>query len=425
MSEGPTSVRSPAGHHRGSIYLLVLGASMLVAVIGISALLVARIEHRTATHAEDGVKARAYAESAMELALLLVNEDPNWRPTLGDSNWPTNQAIGDGTYSIEVTDEIDSLVGTGVDPLVVTAIGMKGQARQKIRVTLNPHDPAAPLELFDYGLYSASGIVVTPGRNAWAARGAPIGTNASVLNDGTITGDVEAGSTIVNNGTITGTATAPVPLKALPPPWIFDMYKAIATPIPSPWTIDGQVLAPGLNPWGPINSNGVYFIDIGDTTLDIQRSRIHGTLVVQCGPAGLVRLNDHVLLHNYHPNFPTLIVDGDVEMLFFSDTQLDELALGTNFNPAGAPYNGNSDGDKTDKYRSEIQGIAHVRGQLMMRNTAEVDGVVICEGTVTVDGDNVFNWVGDNSLVPAFGYSLTGASSPMMIVPGSWRQVVD
>jgi hypothetical protein len=418
----------PSRHHdRGSAYLLILGAAMLVTVIGISSLLVARVEHRAATGAEDRAKARAYAESAIELALLLINGDATWRSKLGNTNWPTDEPIGDGTYTIEVVDVIDGMVATGAtDPLVVTAIGMKGQARQKIEVGLFPHDPAAPLELFNYGMLSASGIVVLTGQDARADRGAPICTNTSVLNDGTIHGDVEAGSSIVNNGTITGTATTPVPLKALPPPWVFDMYREIATPIPSPGTIDRQVLAPGLNPWGPLNSNGVYFIDAGNTTLTIRYSRIHGTLVILCGPTGRVRLEGEVLLHNYHPNMPALIVAGDVEMSFTSDvTTLDEQLLGANFNPPGAPFDGVSDGDLIDKYSNEIQGVTHIKGLLRMEATAEVDGIVICESTATVAGDNEFNWVVDHSFDPPFGYTDTDAASPMMIVPGSWQHVVD
>ncbi|MHC4218109.1 MAG: hypothetical protein ACYSU7_06590 [Planctomycetota bacterium] len=414
-------------HDRGSVYLLFLGAAMLVTVIGISSLLVARINHRAATGAEDRAKARGYAESAMELALLLINGDANWRSALGDANWPTDEPIGDGTYTIQVLDEIDGLVSTGAaDPLLVTAVGMKGQARQKIQVKLIPHDPSAPLELLNYGMLSATGLIVLVGQDAWADRGAPICTNTSVLNDGTIHGDIEAGSSIVNNGTITGTATAPVPPKALPPPWVFDMYREIATPIPSPGIIDKQVLAPGLNPWGPVNSNGVYFIDADNTTLTIRDSRIHGTLVVRCGPAGRVRLEGDMLLHNYHQNLPTLIVDGDVEMSFASDvTRLDEQLLGVNFNPPGAPFNGVSDGDLIDDYSTEIQGVAHIKGLLQMDGTAEVDGIVICESTVTIAGNNEFNWVMDHAFDPPFGYTDTGAASPMMIVPGSWKQVVD
>jgi hypothetical protein len=421
-------MRRPARRRdRGSAYLLILGAALLVTVIGISSLLVARVEHRAAIGAEDRAKARGYAESAMELALLLINGDPAWRSALGNSNWPTKEPIGDGTYTIEVVDEIDGVVGAGAtDPLVVTAIGMKGQARQKIQAKLLPHDSSAPLELFNYGMLSGSGLVVLVDQDVWADRGAPICTNTSVLNDGTIHGDIEAGSSIVNNGTITGTATTPVPLKTLPPPWVFDMYREIATPIPSPGTIDRQVLAPGLNPWGPLNSNGIYFIDAGNTTLTIRYSRIHGTLVVLCGPTGRVRLEGEVLLHNYHPNAPTLIVDGDVEMSFTSDvTTLDEQLLGVNFNPPAAPFNGASDSVLNDAYSNEIQGVVHIKGQLRMESTAEVDGIVICESTVTIAGKNEFNWVRDHSFDPPFGYTDVDAASPMMIVPGSWKHVVD
>jgi hypothetical protein len=400
---------------------------MLVTVIGITSLLVARVQYRVSSGADDRAKARTYAQSGMELAMLLINQDPNWRATLGNSNWPTDETIGDGTYTIEVVDEIDSNVTVGDgDPLVVKAIGQSGVARQMIQAQLIPYDPAAPLELLNYGMLSAMGLVVMAGQDAYADRGAPICTNTSVLNDGTIHGDVEAGSSIVNNGTITGTATAPVPLKDLPPAWIFDVYKSIATPIPSPGTIDLEILAPTRNPWGPTNANGIYFIDAGNTTLVIRNSRIHGTLIVQCGPGGRVVLEEHVLVHNYQPDFPTLLVDGEVELRYWSDvSRLDEQLLGMNFNPPDAPYSGNSDTLLDDNYSNEIQGVVHITGQLKMANTAEVDGIVICESTVIVEGANEFNWEVDHRTVPTYGYTVSGPGTPMMIVPGSWKQIVD
>ena len=67
-------------------------------------------------------------------------------------------------------------------------------------------------------------------------------------------------------------------------------------------------------------------------------------------------------------------------MSYFSDARLDEQDLATNFNPPGAPFNGITDSDQTDDYSSEIQGLAHVRGQLLMTQSAEIDGIV---GVVT------------------------------------------
>ena len=247
-----------------------------------------------------------------------------------------------------------------------------------------------------------------------------------VLNNGTIDGDVIATSSVVNNGIINGTVTTPSSLKGLPEPWVFDMYKEIATPISFPGTIDKQVLAPGLNPWGALNSNGVYFIDASNATLIIRDSRIHGTLVVKCGIAGLVRIEGAVRFDTYHHKFPALIVDGDVELVYTSDViELDEALLGTNFNPPGAPWSGNTDSDQSDVYECQIGDLTHIKGQLLMQGTAEIDGVLICDSTATLDGNNEFNYEDKSLKRPPYGYTEAGADSPMVIVPGSWKHIVD
>ena len=108
-------------NRRGSVYILILSASLLVAVIGISALTTARIQHRAAAGTDDLAEARGYARSALEIALQNISADPNWRTTYGNSNWPTNQPIGSGTYTIEAVDPQDGDVTTGnLDPIELT-----------------------------------------------------------------------------------------------------------------------------------------------------------------------------------------------------------------------------------------------------------------------------------------------------------------
>jgi hypothetical protein len=42
-----------------------------------------------------------------------------------------------------------------------------------------------------------------------------------------------------------------------------------------------------------------------------------------------------------------------------------------------------------------------------------------------VEGANEFNWEVDHRTVPTYGYTVSGPGTPMMIVPGSWKQIVD
>jgi len=61
------------------MYVAVLMTATIVAVIGISALTITRIELRSAEGAKDTIEARFYAQSALEISSYLINNDRNWR----------------------------------------------------------------------------------------------------------------------------------------------------------------------------------------------------------------------------------------------------------------------------------------------------------------------------------------------------------
>jgi hypothetical protein len=143
------------------------------------------------------------------------------------------------------------------------------------------------------------------------------------------------------------------------------------------------VLGPGLNPYGTANSDGVYvWKSTNDVTL--KNCRIYGTLVVVCPGKKLV-VDGSVLLQPISNDFPALIVDGDIEFRFSSATALSEATVGINLNPAGAPYQGQTDTDKTDTYPSEIQGLVHCTGDINWTSDNIIRGAVISEGTDSSD----------------------------------------
>ncbi len=413
---------SPGPGRRGSVYILVLSASLLGTVIGISALMVARIQHRAAAGTDDLAEARVYARSALEIGLLKISQDPTWRTTYGNSNWPKNQPIGNGTYTIEAVDPADGDVTTGsLDPVELTGIGTMGLATQKIKVRLDADPP--PLEALNMALHAETQVHVVIG--TVTVVGAPLSCNVEILNEGVIYGDAEAGSTITNPGTITGTQMAPVPNKTMPASTVLDMYVGLATPITNPGTISNQLLSPGNNPWGPTDPDGVYFIDTLGGDLSIKGSRIHGTLVVKCG-AGTVRLNDAALLHPFRTDYPTLIVDGNLELnLNSADKVLSEAEWATNFNPPATPYKTFGNGTKNDVYPNEVQGLVHVTQNLLMRRSSRVWGTIICESTATCQEDTALIHDPDLYARPPLGYTEPVVNPPMTIASGTWEQSVN
>lgn len=121
---------------RGVGYVYFLSTVMLVMVIGLSALMYARIQLRSAQAGNHSLAARFYAQSALELGFAETQRDPNWRTNLGSGAWFTDQPIGGGTLSLEVAILSDGDANPNNNPILLIGTGVHGQATHKIEVTL-------------------------------------------------------------------------------------------------------------------------------------------------------------------------------------------------------------------------------------------------------------------------------------------------
>ena len=126
------------GARRGSAYVLVLSVSMIIALIGLSGLIAARIDHKIATTTSDSTEARFYALAAIEMGIFAIDVDPlNWRKSFHNGALPVDMPIGNGTLTLLVIDPLDSdLLDDTTDPILMTGIGAKGIARHKVQVTV-------------------------------------------------------------------------------------------------------------------------------------------------------------------------------------------------------------------------------------------------------------------------------------------------
>ena len=64
---------------RGSVFLVVLGVSLIVAALAYGGILVTRARQRTAAETADAAQARQNAETGIDLARLWIRQDANWR----------------------------------------------------------------------------------------------------------------------------------------------------------------------------------------------------------------------------------------------------------------------------------------------------------------------------------------------------------
>ena len=399
--------------------MMVLASSMILTTIGLGALLAARVQKRSIQITHNMAEARLHAQTALELGLLFVHTNPDWRSAWSSGTWIADQSLGNGTYSLKGVDPDDGILADSeYDPLVLTGVGACGIARHQTQVTLVP--VIMPLEALNTCIHT-SGLLKVTGGHCIRAVGAPVSTNGVLDNDEMIDGDAEANS-IDTMKTITGTLTVPAARKSMPDPNVISEYIDKATVVPFTGDFDKQLLTPTYNPWGSTNADGVYFIDTDDHDLTIKNTRIQGTLIVRLGTKKLT-LDNAVFIQNYRSDYPALIIDGDMEMKHHSCSEmLSEAAENTNYNPPGAPYQGQSDSDMVDEYPNEVQGLVHITGSLKLKDTARVKGAIICEDSVLCEEQNTIIHNSSLYAIPPEGYTYVAG---MKVSPESYKQVVD
>jgi Tfp pilus assembly protein PilX len=123
---------------RGSVYVAVLVATMIVSVIGLSALKAMRSQQRASQGEADFVEAKFYAQSAIDMGLFDMSADSNWRNDYPNGNWWTDQPIAAGKYTLNVVDPADGNFknGTSSDPVQLTGTGTKGNSKYLLQVTV-------------------------------------------------------------------------------------------------------------------------------------------------------------------------------------------------------------------------------------------------------------------------------------------------
>ncbi len=126
-------------YRRGSVYVTTLGAATLVTIIGLSALVGARIQTRMADGEIKTAKADLYAQSVVDIVLLRLVGDPTWRTTYVNDVWTSDETIDDLTFSYKFVDEEDGdLADDRHEPVRLFARASVGAAVRILSVLLKP-----------------------------------------------------------------------------------------------------------------------------------------------------------------------------------------------------------------------------------------------------------------------------------------------
>lgn len=392
MSISRRSVRA----RRGSVYLAVLGTSLVATTLLAGAIFVQQAKMRSDRDAADSAAARQTAESGIELARAYIAKTPGWRT--GSFINVTGIALGAGTLDVLVTDPVDNdVTNRPYDPVNITCTAHVGRAEQIVTAHLDASPK--PIDSLAYAVHTAAKLA-NPQRLSIGSASASV--NGQVDNGGVIEGSVVGGN-YKNVGSVFGTASTSSTLRTTPAASVADWYAGIGTQLSGVTTVDKRVLSASLNPFGATNSDGVYYIR-STSNVTIKNSRVLGTLVVIC-PGFKVTIDNNVLLESANPNFPALIVVGDVEFKYTSDTQLSEASVGVNFNPPGAPYAGVTDGDLADSYPSEIHGLVQVTGQCLVSSNNTIRGLLNTGDKITVNATQTIAYDASLNSWPPIGYA--------------------
>gem|GEM_PF-595789 len=380
---------------RGSLYVSVLGVAMIVSMIGMSTMVVARLNLRSVSWRQDRSEARLLADSAVELGAAIVLQDSNWRNDfLNGQEYPSPpMTIGNGTIAWKLVDENDSnLADDDSDVTRLYGIGRVGQAVYTKSVRM---EPLGALDSLTSALHANDKLWINNSSSVITATGGPVSTNNTAKNWGTINGDLECDG-LSPSGTVNGTTTIPLdPDKTMPGPNVFDYYLTHGTLIDindiplstGRRLIEKIVLSPGNNPYGSgiTNPEGIYVIDCKNQDIRIKLVRLVGTLVLLNPGSGSDVDNDQHW-EPAAPNFPVLMVQGDMTFNWHGEHTLRESMAGVNYNPPHTPYQDQSDADQSDEYPGLIKGLVYVAGNLTVNHGCVMEGVTVIGGYLSMSG---------------------------------------
>jgi hypothetical protein len=149
----------PCRHRTGGIYITVLGSALIISLLALSALVGQRIQNRIVTQSADIRQAQLNAVTAVELGMLTIKQNGNWRGLRdGQSFLFTSRSTGSGSScSLEAPDAASDAVDIADRPVRLVGIGRHGPiaggaprptAEQRLELIVEPwrtpHDCLKP-----------------------------------------------------------------------------------------------------------------------------------------------------------------------------------------------------------------------------------------------------------------------------------------
>lgn len=115
-----------------------------------------------------------------------------------------------------------------------------------------------------------------------------------------------------------------------------------------------------------------------------------------------------------------MLVDGKLHLKWTAHQALSESSLNVNFNPSHTPYQGSSNGTKTDSYPGIISGLIYASGDVDITEQCNLAGVLIAGGKIKVDKNTTMDYKSLYLYNAPPGFT---DGSKVEILPGTWKQV--
>lgn len=383
----PTLDRQSA--RRGSAYLLVLGATMIVTTMAIGGAMVLSSEIQSQSKRLELVQTTIAAQSVLELGVLTFDNSASQRKAISRGAAVVSARIGGVKAVVRAAAQDGSDITLDpYDPFTLTAYAEGLNASQGVSIDVTPVD-AQPTS-FDAAIHAGGSIAM---HKSGVSGGPMIGAAGDVTAAATSTVSLPVYSSgLIAGGTFTAGTSANVATKVMPSVDGLEYYASRATAIaytsiPS-GKISGVVLAPGINPFGASDTNGLYAIDCGGSNLTIENSRIAASLIIW--NVGKLTINSGIHWTTPNENLPALGMRGSDLFVFLTDAAMDEATIHVNLTPLALPFEGVGDATMTSVLPNTLQGAFYVEGNVEAKGLFPLQGSLVCTGNVAFDSTRVY-----------------------------------
>ncbi len=404
---------------RGTAYLLTISVGSLAAAVALTSIVLRGEQLDDALAAADAAHARTLAQAGLEVAASRIVRDSNWRHTIhGDTFIPAFN-LGRGSFTVTVEDPMDGDPRNGDgDPIILTSTAHAGDATFAVQAPIVfryiPHEALShsaytenelrlasntslitnkPLKANDYRVASGSAIDgPTPdgGNYSDATSGGDGSGGGGGLIGGGLGGIIGGiGSIIGGLQNLLNALLSSQDSPAWLPTNIISTYRVMGPRFtPSDFgqgrfEIRQTILAPGYGWLAAYPNETVIVLDARGQNVTIENARIVGTLVILDAPR--VDLINAVLIEPITPNWPALLVQGEVRITM-DGRPLDEAAIGFNFNPHDAPFEGASNNNQTDVFQSRIGGLVYATREIDLESDVRIEGPVLSHRRIRLTG---------------------------------------